>query len=603
MASDFDFTLKVVSTDAKSIQIETNGDVASKEHGGVDSPLKIGGHLKIATHNHLQVISIITGYKIKDTSSSQLEEGVAVEGSILNQRFLLETKPIGHIIESSGTRKFKRGLKNITIPPGEVALADDDDLKVIYGNNPDKPFIFSKLALNEKTEVPVDGNKFFAKHIGIVGSTGSGKSGTVAKILQSAMQTGAPLNNSHIIIFDMHGEYKDAFPVDKVNYLSVDNDSFVLPYWLMNGEELEDMFIESQEQNSHNQISQFRYAVKANKEKHNPSHKNIYYDTPVYFDINEVFNYIKNKNSLTVYEKSDRVILACLGIPEIEYSETLLWNQYTFISSTGVSKHPEIGEKIQKYGGFNGEFDRFVPRLENKINDPRWGFLLNPKKDDGEIYKTVDLQTLIQKITGYKDKKNITIIDLSGIPFEVVSLVVSLITRLSFDIGYQLSKRPETGNDKPFLLVYEEAHQYVPNANLAKYKPAKIAVERVAKEGRKYGVSMMVVSQRPSEVSDTIFSQCANFVAMRLTNPTDQNYIKKMLPDSMEDLVDNLSSLERREALLIGDAISVPALVKINEATLLPKSHDVDVLEEWEKAWQEETFAEIVTKMTRATIK
>jgi DNA helicase HerA-like ATPase len=134
-------------------------------------------------------------------------------------------------------------------------------------------------------------------------------------------------------------------------------------------------------------------------------------------------------------------------------------------------------------------------------------------------------------------------------------------------------------------LVYEESHNYVPRREAARYRSVKRAIERIAKEGRKYGISLMIVSQRPAEISETVFSQCNNFVAMRLTNPADQQYVKRLLPDNLNAITDALPTLEQREAIVIGDAITVPSLVRIDDVADAPDSHDVEFLQEWKRNW------------------
>jgi hypothetical protein len=160
-------------------------------------------------------------------------------------------------------------------------------------------------------------------------------------------------------------------------------------------------------------------------------------------------------------------------------------------------------------------------------------------------------------------------------------------TRLIFTFNFHL-KKTKTSDDEwelPFLLVYEEAHNYVPQSEGAKYGSVKKAIERIAKEGRKYGISLMIVSQRPSEISETVFSQCNNFVAMRLTNPTDQRYVRRLLPDDLSAITESLPSLERQEVILIGDAVSVPSLVHVDEITDRPDSHDIAFHTEWKLDW------------------
>ncbi|KAA6305157.1 hypothetical protein EZS27_043192, partial [termite gut metagenome] len=182
------------------------------------------------------------------------------------------------------------------------------------------------------------------------------------------------------------------------------------------------------------------------------------------------------------------------------------------------------GARDLKAGPLNGKLSNFVSRLENKLNDKRMDFLL------GEKSHKITFEQTLQQLLGYNDNKsNVTIIDLSGVPFEVLSITVSLISRIIFEYGYFYKRmrcakntNEKINNDIPILLVFEEAHKYVPNSELSKFRASKNSIERIAKEGRKYGVTLLLASQRPSEISETIFSQCNNFIAMRLTNPNDQ---------------------------------------------------------------------------------
>ena len=276
-----------------------------------------------------------------------------------------------------------------------------------------------------------------------------------------------------------------------------------------------------------------------------------------------------------------------------------MWDKIIFETSTANSKHAIFGEKVAKYGGFNGEFERFISRLETKIIDKRLGFILEPNKDDGTLYKTNDFEEILKQFLGYLDKSNITIIDLSGIPFEVLSITVSLISRLVFDFAFHYSKLRHSNselNDIPFLIVCEEAHNYIPKSGGAEYKASKKSIERIAKEGRKYGLSLMVVSQRPSEVSDTIFSQCNNFVALRLTNISDQNYIKGLLPNNANSITDILPTLSAGECLIVGDATPMPAIVQMEMPDPEPKSESIKFHSQWESEWKEVTFSKVITR-------
>lgn len=587
MATASSDIFRILTVAPSLIQVEVMDAEQFKQDA---SDFTIGSYLKISDDSNTAIIALVQSYKIKDPNTGG-------ETSVTTPTFILDAQPIGFLDDSGN---FKRGGQQIAIPPSKVEIASDDLLRQIYSTiATEKQFCFSTLAQNSSIDIAVDGDKFFSKHIAIVGSTGSGKSGTVARILQEGISansdqtTRGVLNNTHILLFDLHGEYKTAFPKS----MKLDVSNLVLPYWLMNSEELEEMFIESNENNSHNQISQFRYAVMQNKKRHNPSVPKPSYDSPIYFSLKEVHTFIYNLN-IEVVGKQDgenarpKLLDGTLIDDRCDY---YFDEKKTFVASSTAAANKASN------GPFNGEFDRFSMRLESKINDNRLSFLLKPTKSDFTEYKTTDLSTIIKQFTGYSDinRDNITIIDLSGIPFEVLSIVVSLISRLVFDFCFYYKTVKTGANEVPFLLVLEEAHNYIPQSDGSKYHSVKKSIERIAKEGRKYGLSLMIVSQRPSEISETIFSQCNNFVAMRLTNPTDQQYVKRLMPDSVSSITDTLPVLERQEALIIGDSIPIPTIVKIKELTDKPDSNDINFRTEWKKDWLEFVFEDLVKAMKK----
>lgn len=580
--SDITSMARVVAVGPDLIDIEVT---STDEYERLGHQLEIGSYLKVSDENGSSVIALVQSFRIKDISANELGTEVTTP------KFIISTQPVGRLVEG----KFKRGGKQITIPPKRVEIASSDLLEQIYDAVPKaKRFSFGSLVQDPRVPVSLDGDKFFGKHIGVVGSTGSGKSSTVAAILQEGIrasdgkQTPGALNNSHIIIFDLHGEYSAAFPEATV----IGVDDIKLPYWLMNSEELEEMFIESNEHNSHNQVSQFRSAVIENKERHNSSDTGrISYDSPVYFSLEETINYLTHLNTEMVSKVSGE------NLPKFADGTLVKSRANHYFDAVRDFVEPSTSKADKASGGpFNGEFNRFLMRLEARQGDRRLDFLLNPKKPDGQEYKTEDLTDILRQFMGYGNpNSNVTIIDLSGIPFEVLSVVVSLITRLIFTFNFYFKKFRNRGEPElPYLLVYEEAHNYIPQSEGAKYGSVKRAIERIAKEGRKYGVSLMIVSQRPSEISETVFSQCNNFVAMRLTNPADQRYVKRLLPDSLSAITDSLPSLERQEAIVIGDSIVVPSLIRVTEIHDLPDSQDIDFHTEWKKDWLNVAMEDVV---------
>ena len=554
----------------------------------------IGSYIKIPyRYNEANcMIGIIKNYKIKNLDTEKdNEQSSTTKQSQQTSRgdtFIIEIELVGSYIKKEEEYIFERGSYGIPLPPNNgIELVSPEDFRNIFSCNikKDERFVFSKLAQNQNIDVVVNGNKFFNKHFAIVGSTGSGKSHTVATILQQAIKEKSEdfaLNNSHIVLFDIHGEYQKAFP----NANHIHSENIKIPYWLFDSDELIDLFIESGEKESHNQVSQLRYAITENKKRYNQDlpQDRIYFDSPIKFDIHEVFKYVKNMNNEVFSKDSDDLLLSD-GSKIIKKINDYFDNLYDF-GSTGNAKTD--GTK----GAYKGDFERFILRLENTINNPRLKFLFNDVDD-------ATLVDILKQFLDYRDTNaNITVIDLSGIPFEVLSITVSLISRILFEYGYYYKKLLNGRSDceTPLLLVYEEAHKYVPRSDLVKYRASKNAIERIAKEGHKYGVTLGIISQRPSEISETIFSQCNNFISMRLTNPDDQNYVKRLLPDTMGDLTSYLSSLQSGEAIIIGESIILPSLVKINVTDVKPHSTDIKYLDIWKEKWKDHVLFDSITK-------
>lgn len=545
--------------------------------------LKVGSYLRVTDSDDCALIAIIENFSIEVNDQSR-------------RRHVIEALPLGIIRDG----KFIRGGDTLTIPPTGVTPATADDIKTIFENSVEQQlkFTFAKLVSNEDVRIPVNGNKFFNKHIAIVGSTGAGKSHAIARIVQSAVaeKNGEfTLNNSHVVIFDIHSEYKSAFP--DANFIGIEN--LNLPYWLLNSDELEEILLDTGERDNYNQSSVFRNLVTENKRKHNSGAASVFYDSPLKFDVHEVLNGLYNIKSETVNAKDESLYMikdSSYSLPtdgKTSASDGLKLNADERLKRYFDKRqdfHQTKRESITKGSYADGSLDKFFSRFESKIAQKRLNFLFGPAATDATLEGT------LKALIGYGDtNSNVTVIDLSGVPFEVLSITVSLISRLLFEYGYyykvlRSGAGEKVNNDAPILLVFEEAHKYVPNSELTKYRASKLSIERIAKEGRKYGVTLLLSSQRPSEISETIFSQCSNFVAMRLTNPSDQNYVARLLPDTLGNLSDKLSTLGAGEALLIGEAVVMPSLVKIIPCDPLPSSNDIPYFEIWKEEWKNVDF-------------
>ncbi|TDM62940.1 ATP-binding protein [Acinetobacter sp. KU 011TH] len=557
-----------------------------------DESLKVGSYIRVTNNDDAILIAIIENFSIGFDNRNE-------------RIYLIEALPLG-VLEDG---KFIRGGDTIAIPPRKVEPATTQDIRAIYDSiTEEKRLKFCTLSTKKEIHVPIDGNKFFNKHVAILGSTGSGKSHTLSKILQTAISSkdgDFSLNNSHIIIFDIHSEYKSAFP--NANFLDIN--TLKLPYWLLNSDELEEILLDTGERDNYNQSSVFRKLVTINKEIHNEGVKNISYDTPIKFSLDEVVNALFNLKNETKNSKNNELCMIDNGNYSLKPDGgvdanmgVLFESDVEKIKNYFLTRHkffPTKSQNINKGLYAEGTLDKFFNRIEEKIRQDRLKFIFDP------ILQNSDFVDVLRDIIGYSDKKksNITIIDLSDVPFEVLTITVSVISRLIFDYGYfykrqrfEINPEEVINNDVPILMVYEEAHKYVPNSELTKYRASKIAIERIAKEGRKYGITLMLSSQRPSEISETIFSQCNNFISMRLTNPVDQNYVRKLLPDSLGGIIDILPSLHQGDALLVGDSIVLPSIVTIDRCDPEPSSNDIPYWSLWKEEWKEVKFEAICQK-------
>ena len=415
-----------------------------------------------------------------------------------------------------------------------------DAIGMMFNRFESKGYDVGFLPANAEQNVFFDPTALFGRHFAILGQTGSGKSHTVASLIQRAA---AIMPKAHIILLDLHGEYSWvsddgvrnlAFAEDVARYL--DARTLEIPYWLMTYAELCDLLIDQTEFSAHNQISAFRDAVQSLKEQEGErlELERTTLDTPIFFDIGKLREVLESKNG----------------------------------------QIPGAKPGTLKNGPLTGVFDNFIMRLDSRMSDVRYDFLLKP-----EIRNTSDsLSGLLRDFVGLGEPRAaVTIIDLSSVPFDVRPTVAAQIGRLAFEFNYW---NPEY-RDFPLLLICEEAHAYLPRASDAQYAGARKSMERIAKEGRKYGVGLGIVSQRPHELSETVLAQCGSFLCLRITNPTDQAYVKNLVPEAERDLVDVLAGLGRGEAMALGEAVPLPTRVQFHKPNPAPNSADIDFYNKW----------------------
>jgi hypothetical protein len=497
---------------------------------------QLGSYVAVK-QNEVHLIAIVTRMTEQEALAAPTIETPGDDAARLPfARRIARLTPVGSI---AGDGQFERGVAQYPTTGAEVHAIGSADIAKMFDRFQSKGLAVGTLASHPSLKVCLDPTNLFGRHSAILGQTGSGKSWTVASLVQ---KTVAVMPKAHIIILDLHGEYcwkrKDgdrhyAFADAIVRH--VDARDLEIPYWLMTYAELCDLLIDRTEQAAHNQTAFFRDTLRQLREKEKTplGLVRVTVDTPVYFSLDELVVAVEAKNKEMV---------------------------------PGATK--------PKQGDMFGDFDRFLVRLASRMNDVRYDFLLKPAVRT----TSASLSGLLRDFVGLgAPKAAVTVIDLSSVPFDVRPTVAAQIGRLAFEFNYW---NPEY-REFPILLMCEEAHAYIPRDSDSQFAGSRKSMERIAKEGRKYGVGLAIVSQRPHEVSETVLAQCGTFICLRITNPDDQAYLKKLVPESEGDLVSVLAGLGRGEALVLGEAVPLPTRLQFEKPNPTPNSDDVDFYNKW----------------------
>ena len=535
-------TIQSVDTNTVSIRIDDEGNLNS---------LQVNQLLWIESNNSGEkIIAIVHKIMRKMDESGEESEGDFSENNIV------KASMIGTWFKKEGVEYnvFKRSLETVPSLGCESFVLKDDELtnfmSSISVRSGDSELEIGNYAIQRDTPTYLDGDRFFQRHALIVGSTGSGKSWTIATILEKSSELCA-VNN---IVFDLHGEYQPLKNLDNTTSLKIagpsdtnaDEDVIFLPYWLLSHEEIESIILDRSDRNAPNQartlfdsIIKFKKAqLNAGDEEQEAVLNNFTIDSPIPYNLTDVVKHLR------------------------ELDEQMVQG-----SRAGGKKGP-----------LHGTLTRFIQRLESKQSDKRLNFLFN---DDDAFQDYGWFEKLIFKLmkfgTGSKGSK---IIDFSEVPSDILPLVTGLLSRIIFSVQQWTDKEKR----HPIALFCDEAHLYIPQeAKKEEERRGLHNFERIAKEGRKYGVSLVIISQRPADVSKTVLSQCGNFIAMRLINADDQSVIRKLFPDSLGGFADLLPILDIGEGLIVGDSCLLPSRVKMTKPRIEPISATVNFWQEWSK--------------------
>lgn len=456
---------------------------------------------------------------------------------------------VGTLKEKDGMKKhvFKRTLNTVPSLEAECFLLQGQELSEFMkaiSSGSSNPLTIGKYTMSEESLANLDGNKFFQRHAVIVGGTGSGKSWTVANILEKA----ANLKSVNVIVFDIHGEYTPLKDLPNSQLLKIagpgdkpDKDqNLFLPYWLLSYEEMAAMLLDRSDTNAPNQSR-------------------------------ALFDLILKEKRKTVNEANDVATEANLTVESpVPYKIEAVLNELKRLDVEMIQ-----GARGEKQGPLNGKLTRFVQRLESKITDKRLNFLFN---GDDSLLEYDWIKELIERLLGFGNNNGVKIIDFSEVPSDILPLITGLIARLIFTV----QQWTDAEDRHPIAVFCDEAHLYLPVTVSDNMDERGLRnFERIAKEGRKYGVSLVVISQRPADVSKTILSQCGNFIAMRLTNPEDQYVIRRLFPDNLGDFAEMLPILDVGEGLVVGDASLLPSRVILDKPNIQPNSSTVDFWDKW----------------------
>lgn len=583
MNKDITYLGKVINVNSGTVEIEIAKEIPSA------API-IDGRLyrigQIGTFVKFPIGSLILYGLVSSVSNSPSNIELSSNEPNYGSRFL-QVQLIG---EKLGNEKFQKGVGTFPTINDQVHIVTEEDLKLIYGNKSDGFIEIGKHSSSENLSVYIDTHNLILRHSAILGSTGSGKSNTVANAIKRILNDYA---GSRLVLIDTHGEYASAFKGnsqifkinDKKNPLSI-------PFWTMTFDELSFFLVGRQEGQEKPEDKALRSKIvelkKANVAKLKSGKVNIDYvtaDSPIPFDIKKLWYDFDREMNATYNHNSDHTTENEM-LEEEGDSETLKPAKFQPHSPNNTAPFKSKKQTMYPYVG----------KIYSRLKDSRYSFMFNPN-DYYDVTSTNDIDHLLRSWIEHKDR--LTILDLSGIPFELIDISVGLISRFLYDSMYWGRFEEYTGRNRPLLMVYEEAHSYLPRSERSShiYGYARKAVEKIFKEGRKFGIGAMVVTQRPSEISETILAQVGTFIALRLTNSGDKGTVQSSAPNNMNSLIELLPSLRIGEAIIVGEAINIPSRVRIELVEPRPSSNDPELVESWKKEFKpsDKNYKNVVT--------
>jgi len=471
---------------------------------------------------------------------------------------------------------FERGVSQYPTIEDEVHLVTPQDMRIIYGSTKEERAItVGHIAAASGIAGNLDLGRLVTRHFAVVGSTGSGKSNLVAVLVEAIATQGFPA--ARVLIIDPHGEYSSAIgQYGRVFKIKPDLEKgefpLYVPYWALPLDELQAIALGPMQPSAETAVRDEVAALKKEAAKHlsnAPPDAAITSDSPIPFSLRNLWFYLDDFERKT-FTANDRMT-PCVKTADGD-AERLIPNQYPA---------PNLGMNAPFAHLNRRNISKQLGLMRSRLQDSRFAFLFQPGDHlspnlDGKT--TGDLDGLVQSWIGHA--MPVTVLDVSGMPPEILSTVVGTLVRIIYDMLYWALDLPISGRNQPLLIVLEEAHIFLPEGGDT---AAHRTISRIAKEGRKYGIGLCVVTQRPGEIESTVLSQCGTMIALRLTNTTDRSKVECAMPDDLGALAGMLPALRTGEAIVLGEAMPIPSRIQFFKARKRPRGDDPEMPEAWRK--------------------
>lgn len=562
---------EIVSVSGNVISVQLSDSIKSNMpiiDGVVYRIGQIGSFLKIPL-GYANLYGIVTQIGAA-AIPEKLKEIVDQDYTKLDNKQWLNMVLVG---EQSG-KKFERGVSQSPTTGDNVHLVTIKDLDVIYGGYDENNSItIGNISLSESLNAKIDLNKLVSRHCAILGSTGSGKSNAVGVVLKAIAYK--KFKRSRILVIDPHGEYNSILKhysnVYKIKAdLKKQQKELFIPFWALPFEELMSIFSGNLSDQNKDYFREKIVEAKLESvainvidiEKHL-----VTADSPIPFSIKKLWFDLDDFERQTFNERAKPETVTEKQV--IGDADKLVSNEYIPASAGGGA--PFLNNQAKGILSF-------LNSVRTKLSDSRYDFLFSPEKYtpnlEGKIEK--DLSGLLFDWLG--SDKPVTILDLSGIPSEIMTSISGTLLKIIYDALFWGQNSNVGGKEQPLLIVLEEAHNYL---KAGENSIASKSVQTIAKEGRKYGVGLLLVTQRPSELDETVLSQCGTVIALRMNNSKDRGHIRSAIQDELQTMIDLLPSLRTGEAIISGESVKIPSRIQFFKLSNAPKGSDPIVVEKW----------------------